>query len=100
MYADDSRVRVILLRMDTPGGGVAASQEIADQVKWLRNEKGKKVVISMGAVGASGGYYIASAADKIYANPRTITGSIGGIAEGVNYGNLLKWGQMQTGVIK
>lgn len=100
MYGDDSRVKAILLRMDTPGGGVAASQEIADQVKWLRTEKGKKVVISMGSVGASGGYYIACAADKIYANPGTITGSIGVIAEWVNYGNLLKWAQMQPEVIK
>lgn len=100
MYADDSRVKAILLRMDTPGGGVAASQEIADQVKWLRDEKGKKVVISMGSVGASGGYYVACAADKIYANPGTITGSIGVIAEWVNYGNLLKWAQMQPEVIK
>jgi len=100
MYGDDSRVRAVLLRMDTPGGGVAASQEIADQVKWLRSEKGKKVVISMGSVGASGGYYIACAADKIYANPGTITGSIGVIAEWVNYANLLKWAQMQPEVIK
>jgi len=100
MYGDDSRVKAILLRMDTPGGGVAASQEIADQVKWLRTERGKKVVISMGSVGASGGYYIACAADKIYANPGTITGSIGVIAEWVNYGNLLKWAQMQPEVIK
>jgi protease IV len=100
MYGEDSRVRAILLRMDTPGGGVAASQEIADQVKWLRNEKGKKVVISMGSVGASGGYYIACAADKIYANRGTITGSIGVIAEWVNYGNLLKWAQLQPEVIK
>lgn len=100
MYGDDPRVKAILLRMDTPGGGVAASQEIADQVKWLRSEKGKKVVISMGSVGASGGYYIACAADKIYANPGTITGSIGVIAEWVNYGNLLKWAQMQPEVIK
>lgn len=100
MYADDSRVKAILVRMDTPGGGVAASQEIADQVKWLRSEKGKTVVISMGSVGASGGYYIACAADKIYANPGTITGSIGVIAEWVNYGNLLKWAQMQPEVIK
>ena len=100
MYGDDPRVRAILLRMDTPGGGVAASQEIADQVKWLRNERGKKVVISMGSVGASGGYYIASGADRIYANPGTITGSIGVIAEWVNYGNLLKWAQMQPEVIK
>jgi protease-4 len=100
MYADDSRVKAILLRMDTPGGGVAASQEIADQVKWLRNEKGKKVVISMASVGASGGYYVACAADKIYANPGTITGSIGVIAEWVNYGNLLKWAQMKPEVLK
>ena len=100
MYGEDSRVRAILLRMDTPGGGVAASQEIADQVKWLRTEKGKKVVISMGSVGASGGYYIACAADKIYANRGTITGSIGVIAEWVNYGNLLKWAQLQPEVIK
>src|SRR5690242_5991241 len=100
MYADDSRVRAILIRMDTPGGGVAASQEISDQVKWLRTEKKKTVVVSMGSVGASGGYYIASAADKIYANPGTITGSIGVIAEWVNYGNLLKWAQMQPEVIK
>jgi protease-4 len=100
MYGDDSRIKAILLRMDTPGGGVAASQEIADQVKWIRNEKSKKVVISMGSVGASGGYYIACAADKIYANPGTITGSIGVIAEWVNYGNLLKWAQMQPEVIK
>lgn len=100
MYGDDSRVKAILLRMDTPGGGVAASQEIADQIKWLRNEKRKKVVISMGSVGASGGYYIACAADRIYANPGTITGSIGVIAEWVNYGNLLKWAQMQPEIIK
>ena len=100
MYADDSRVKAILLRMDTPGGGVAASQEIADQVKWLRNEKNKTVVVSMGSVGASGGYYIACAANKIYANPGTVTGSIGVIAEWVNYGNLLKWAQMKPEVIK
>lgn len=99
-YGDDSRVKAILVRMDTPGGGVAASQEIADQLKWLRNEKGKKVVISMGSVGASGGYYIACAADKIYANPGTITGSIGVIAEWVNYGNLLKWAQLRPEVFK
>jgi protease IV len=100
MYGEDSRVSAILLRMDTPGGGVAASQEIADQVKWLRKDKGKKVVISMGSVGASGGYYVACAADKIYANPGTVTGSIGVIAEWVNYGSLLKWAQLQPEVIK
>src|SRR5215813_9457533 len=100
MYADDSRVKAILLRIDSPGGGVAASQEIADQVKWLREKKNKKVVVSMGSVAASGGYYIASAADKILANRGTITGSIGVIAEWVNYGNLLKWAQLEPQVIK
>ena len=100
MYGDDSRVKAILLRMDTPGGGVAASQEIADQVKWLRNEKGKKVVISMGAVGASGGYYIASAADKIYANPGTITGSIGVIMHLLNWQETEKKLGLQPTVIK
>ncbi|HET9531772.1 MAG TPA: signal peptide peptidase SppA [Blastocatellia bacterium] len=100
MYADDSRVRAILLRIDSPGGGVAASQEIHDQVKWLRDEKKKKIVVSMGSVAASGGYYIACAADHIVANPGSITGSIGVIAEYVNYGNLLKWAQLGTEVIK
>lgn len=100
MYGDDSRVKAVLLRIDSPGGGVAASQEISDQVKWLREEKKKKVVVSMGSVAASGGYYIACGADRIIANPGTITGSIGVIAEWVNYGNLLKWAQMQPEVIK
>ena len=100
MYGDDSRVKAILIRIDSPGGGVAASQEIYDQVKRLRDEKRKKVVVSMGSVAASGGYYIASAADKIVANPGTITGSIGVIAEWVNYGSLLKWAQMKPEVIK
>ncbi|HSO74805.1 MAG TPA: signal peptide peptidase SppA [Blastocatellia bacterium] len=100
MYADDSRVKGVLLRIDSPGGGVAASQEISDQVRWLRDEKKKTVVVSMGSVAASGGYYIACAADHIIANPGTVTGSIGVIAEWVNYGNLLKWAQMQPEVIK
>ena len=100
MYGDDSRVKAVLLRIDSPGGGVAASQEISDQVRWLREEKKKKVVVSMGSVAASGGYYIACQADRIIANRGTITGSIGVIAEWVNYGNLLKWAQMQPQVIK
>jgi protease-4 len=100
MYGDDGRVRAVLLRIDSPGGGVAASQEIHDQVKWLREEKKKKIIVSMGSVAASGGYYIACAADHIVANPGSITGSIGVIAEYVNYGNLLKWAQLDTEIIK
>jgi protease-4 len=100
MYADDPRVKAILLRIDSPGGGVAASQEISDQVRWLKQEKNKKIVVSMGSVAASGGYYIACGADKIFANPGTVTGSIGVIAEWVNYGSLLKWAQLEPEVIK
>jgi protease-4 len=100
MYADDERVRAILLRIDSPGGGVAASQEIHDQVRWLREEKKKKVTVSMGSVAASGGYYIACASDLIVANPGTVTGSIGVIAEWVNFADLLKWAQVRPEVIK
>jgi protease-4 len=100
LYADDERVKAVLIRIDSPGGGVAASQEIYDQVRWLREEKKKKVIVSMGSVAASGGYYIACPADYILANPGTVTGSIGVIAEWVNYASLLKWAQMQPEVIK
>ncbi len=79
-YRDDSSVPSIVLNIDSPGGGIAASQEIFEEVKKVR-QKGKKVVVSMRSVAASGGYYIACAADTIVANPGTITGSIGVIFE-------------------
>jgi len=66
----------VVLRINSPGGSIGAVQEIYEEVNRLK-EKGKKVVVSMGDVGASGAYYIACAADKIVANPGTITGSIG-----------------------
>jgi protease-4 len=73
------RVKAIVLRLDTPGGGVAASQEIFETVLKAKRQ-GKPLVASMGAVVASGGYYIASACDTIMALPATVTGSIGVIA--------------------
>ncbi len=73
---DNRNVKAILVRIDSPGGVVAASQEIYDALKKARS-KGKPVVVSMGSVAASGGYYIACAADKIVAEPGTVTGSIG-----------------------
>jgi protease-4 len=79
----DSRVKAVLLRINTPGGTVPTSQEIADQVIALKGE-GKPVVVSMSDVAASGGYYIACAADKIVAEPGTITGSIGVIFSSLN----------------
>lgn len=75
-YAKDSSVPVVVLHINSPGGGAAASQEIYEEANKLR-EKGKKVVASMGSVAASGGYYVACAADTIVANPATLTGSIG-----------------------
>ena len=75
-YAEDSSIKAIVLRIDSPGGGVVPSQEIFNAVRHARSE-GKKVVVSMGSVAASGGYYVAAAADQIVANPGTMTGSIG-----------------------
>jgi protease-4 len=75
-WGDDKSIPVILLRVDSPGGGVAASQEIYSELLRVK-EKGKKVVVSMGSVAASGGLYVAMAADTIVANPGTLTGSIG-----------------------
>jgi protease-4 len=70
-----------VLRIDSPGGTVVAAQEIFAAVNRLREEKAKVVVVSMADIAASGGYYIACAADRILANPGTITGSIGVIME-------------------
>jgi protease-4 len=99
-YGDDSRVKAIILRVDSPGGGVAASQEIHREVLRLKEEKKKKIVVSMGSVAASGGYYIAAPADKIFANPGTVTGSIGVIAEWINYKELAEWAKVKPVVFK
>ena len=88
-YAEDSSVKAIVLRVDSPGGGVVPSQEIYNAVKYAKKE-GKKVVVSMGSVAASGGYYVAAAADRIVANPGTLTGSIGVKMEFANVEKLLE----------
>ncbi len=75
----DAGLRAVVLRIDSPGGSPAASQELNEQVKLLR-QSGKKVVASFGDTAASGAYYVAVAADKIVADPSTLTGSIGVIA--------------------
>jgi protease-4 len=79
-YADDTSIRAILVRVDSPGGGVVASQEIYEQIRDVR-DGGKPVIVSMGSLAASGGYYIACGATRIVANRGTLTGSIGVIAE-------------------
>src|ERR1700691_3659423 len=99
-FADDSSVKAIILHVNSPGGGVAASEEIYREVKRVREEKKKQVVVSIETVGASGAYYIASASSKIYADRGSIVGSIGVIAEWVNYGDLLRWAKLKSIVLK
>src|SRR6202034_2057455 len=99
-FADDDSIKAIIIHVNSPGGGVAASEEIYREVKRIRDEKKKKIVVSIETVGASGAYYVASASDKIYADQGSIVGSIGVIAEWMNYGDLLKWAKLKNVVIK
>ncbi|SFS13222.1 signal peptide peptidase A. Serine peptidase. MEROPS family S49 [Granulicella pectinivorans] len=98
-FGDDSSVKAIILHINSPGGGAAASQEIYHEVLRVRAEKHKKIVASVESVGASGAYYIASACDKIYANDASVVGSIGVIMEWTNYGDLMKWVKLKSVVI-
>jgi protease IV len=79
-YREDRSVKAILLRIDSPGGGVVPSQEMYEEVKKTR-DGGKPVVVSMGSLAASGGYYVACGASKLVANRGTLTGSVGVISE-------------------
>ena len=88
-HRDNPLVKAVVLRINSPGGVVAPTQELHAAVMRLR-ESGKPVVASLGAVAASGGYYVAVAADKIYANPGTLTGSIGVIFQIPNLNGLMK----------
>lgn len=83
LAGEDSNIKVVLIRINSPGGSAPAAQEIGDQIDVLKNQ-GKKVVVSMGDTAASGGYWLAAKADKIVANPATLTGSIGVIMETQN----------------
>jgi protease IV len=97
-FRDDASVRAVVLRIDSPGGGVAPSQEICEEVGKLA--RAKPVVVSMGSVGASGGYYIAAPATRIFANPGTVTGSIGVIMEFANIEDLLGKIGLRSEVVK
>ena len=99
-FADDSSIKAIILHVNSPGGGVAASEEICREVKRIHDQKKKPIVVSIETVGASGAYYIASASGKIYADKGSIVGSIGVIAQWINYGDLLKWAKLKDVVLK
>jgi len=98
--ADDDSVKAIIFHVNSPGGGVAASEEIYREVKRIRDQKKKYIASSIQTVGASGAYYISSATNKIYANNGSVVGSIGVIAEWVNYGDLMRWAKLKPELLK
>jgi protease-4 len=99
-FAEDDSIKAIILHVNSPGGGVAASEEIYREVKRIRDEKHKHIVASIESVGASGAYYVSSATNKIYADNGSIVGSIGVIAQWVNYGDLLRWAKLKDITMK
>lgn len=98
-HTDNPAVRAIVLRVNSPGGVVGPTQEIFSAVRRAR-KAGKPVVASLSAVAASGGYYVAVAADRIYANPGTLTGSIGVVMQMANLEGLLKKVGVEYVVVK
>lgn len=94
----DPSIKAVVVRLDTPGGAVAASQEIFEEVKKVDGTK--PVIASMGNIAASGGYYVACGARKIFANQGTLTGSIGVRMEHVNIGELLNWAKISHETLK
>ncbi len=96
-FKEADHIKAVVVRVDSPGGAVGPSQEIFDAVKKLREKK--KVVVSMGSVAASGGFYIACAGEKVFANPGTLTGSIGVIFQLPNVQGLMKWAGVEMRVI-
>ena len=100
----DKRVKAMVVRIDSPGGAVGPSQELFREIQKTR-ENGTYVVASMGSVAASGGFYVACAADRVFANPGTLTGSIGVIAQFPNVEGLMdkigvSWNTIKTGKYK
>lgn len=98
-HADNPAIKAVVLRVNSPGGVVAPTQEIFAAIQRAR-KAGKPVVATLGAVAASGGYYVAAAADRIYANPGTLTGSIGVVMQMANLEGLLKKVGVEYVVVK
>ena len=96
--ARDKNIKAIVLRVDSPGGSVTASDQILHAVN-AAQKAGKPVVVSMGSVAASGGYYISLSANKIIAEPGTITGSIGVLTGKVSFNKTADWAGIGTGVV-
>ena len=98
-HADNSSIKAVVVRINSPGGAIAPSQEIYSEILKARKKSGKPFVASMDSVAASGGYYIAAACDEIVANPGTITGSIGVVMQWLEIEDLIKWLKMKPETI-
>lgn len=98
-YANNATIKAIVVRINSPGGAIAPSQEIYSAIRRLRKETGKPIVASLDSVAASGGFYIASACDPIVANPGSITGSIGVILQWFDVKDLLQWAKVKPETI-
>ncbi|WP_075859631.1 signal peptide peptidase SppA [Carboxydothermus pertinax] len=95
----DKQVKAVVIRVDSPGGDVVTSDEIYRKIEEVK-QSGKPVVVSMGTTAASGGYYISAGADRIFANPSTLTGSLGVIFKIPNYAGAAEWIGYKEYVIK
>jgi len=98
-YARNSSVKAMIMRINSPGGAIAPSQEIYEEIRNVRARSGKPIIASLDSVAASGGYYIASACDTIVANPGSITGSIGVILQWMQTKDLLAWAKLKPQTI-
>ena len=98
-YANNATVKAMVVRINSPGGAIAPSQEIYAAIRKVRKDSGKPIVASMDSVAASGGFYIAAACDEIVANPGSITGSIGVILQWFNTKDLVHWAKMKPETI-
>jgi protease IV len=98
-YADNASIKALVIRINSPGGAIAPSQEIYAAIRAARSRHDKPIVASMDSVAASGGYYIAAACDEIIANPGTITGSIGVVLQWFEMKDLVQWAKMKPETI-
>jgi len=98
-YADSATVRAIVIRIDSPGGAIAPSQEIYEEIRKVHNRSRKPIVASLDNVAASGAFYIASACDEIVSNPGSITGSIGVILQWMEVKDLMSWAKIHPETI-
>lgn len=98
-YARNNSVKAMVVRINSPGGAIAPSQEIYEEIRNVRSRSGKPIIASLDSVAASGGYYIASACDSIVANPGSITGSIGVILQWMETKDLLAWAKLKPETI-